>query len=67
MSIAVPISLPLPPGVSISWTETGAACVVWCAYCRLGTALYSTVLWRKPDALQETIDEHRKCLPPDVP
>ena len=59
--IAVPVTLPLPSGVSLQWTATGAAVVVWCARCKVGVAIYSTVLRRDPDALTLAVEEHREC------
>ena len=59
----VPIPMPLPQGVTVDWTATGAACVVWCATCRLGVALYTTVLLRDPNALAVAVEEHRSCQP----
>lgn len=52
----------LPPGVSLQWTATGAACVVWCAHCRMGVAIYSTVFRHDPDALVAAVNEHRHHL-----
>ena len=60
-ALSVPCPMPLPKGVTLSWTATGAACVVWCERCRLGVALYSTVLMRNPDALTNAVEEHREC------
>lgn len=63
IGLHVNVPMPLPAGVSLQWTETGAACVVWCEHCRLGVAIYSTVFKRNPDALSEAIEEHRDCWP----
>ncbi len=59
--ISVPVTLPLPPGVSLSWTATGAAVVIWCRRCSVGVALYATVLQRDPLALERVLAEHREC------
>jgi len=61
IALHVNVPMPLPSGVSLQWTETGAACVVWCGHCRLGVAIYSTVFKRNPDALAEAVEEHREC------
>jgi len=60
-ALSVPCPLPLPPGVTLSWTATGAAVVVWCSTCRLGVAIYSTVFRLDPDALSRAVEEHRTC------
>ncbi len=61
-AVSVPVPLPLPNGVQLQWTATGAAVVVWCEKCRLGVALYSTVLKRDPGALTLAVEEHRTCF-----
>ena len=57
----VPIPVPLPPGVSVSWSSTGALCTVWCSHCRSGNAIYTTVFKNNPDALVEAVEGHREC------
>jgi hypothetical protein len=59
----VPIPMPMPRHVTVSWTETGAACIVWCAACSVGVAIYGTVFARDPDALVKAVDEHKGCRP----
>jgi hypothetical protein len=61
VSLTVPIPMPMPQHVMVTWTSTGAACIVWCAKCNLGTSLYTTVLRRDPDALVKAVEEHRRC------
>lgn len=58
---AVPVTLPLPSGVSLQWTSTGAAVVIWCERCRTGVAINSRVLRRDQNALTLAVEEHREC------
>ena len=57
----VPIPMPLPKHVSISWTPTNAACVVWCGECETGTMIYVTALKTDHDALVKAVNEHTDC------
>ena len=56
------VYVPLPPEwVTVSWGPTGAVMVVWCGRCRVGEALYATVLRKRPEEAAEAVYRHEGC------
>jgi hypothetical protein len=60
-----PVMIPAPdygPPVTVTWTPTASACVVWCAACHAGSSIYTTALRLNPEAIVEAVEAHRGCM-----